>query len=137
MLAHKLSFSSDYDESFFQELPASAAVFVLRGDGEPYVSKTANLRRRLQRILGPPTERSKRLNLRSVVRDIEFTATGSEFESQILLYRLLRDAFPKTYSARLRLRPAPLVKLQLENAYPRASVRTGAARPVAAQPLLT
>ena len=124
MLAHKLSFSSDYDESFFQELPASAAVFVLRGDGEPYVSKTANLRRRLQRILGPPTERSKRLNLRSVVRDIEFTATGSEFESQILLYRLLRDAFPKTYSARLRLRPAPVVKLHLENQYPRASVTT-------------
>jgi excinuclease UvrABC nuclease subunit len=97
---------------------------VLRGDGEPYVSKTANLRRRLLRLLGPPTEHSKRLNLRDRVREIEYTLTGSDFESQILLYRLLRGTFPKTYAARLKLRPAPLVKLHLENDYPRASVTT-------------
>src|SRR5207249_7720491 len=122
--AQKLSFGADQDESFFEKLPAAPAVFVLRGQGEPYVSKTANLRRRLQRLLGFPKEQSKRLNLRNVVREIEFTATGSEFESQVLLYRLLRQTFPKTYSARLRLRPAPLVKLHLENDYPRASVTT-------------
>src|SRR5206468_8260292 len=124
VLAHKLSFSPEHGESFFQELPAAAAVFLLRGQGEPYISKTANLRHRLQRILGFPKEQSKRLNLRNVVREIEFTATGSELESQVLLYRLLRQTFPKTYSARLRLRPAPLVKLHLENDYPRASVAT-------------
>src|SRR5207253_7564539 len=76
------------------------------------------------RLLGPPIEHSKRLNLRDRVHAIEFTLTGSEFESQFLLYRVLREAFPKTYSARLRLRPAPLVKLHLENQYPRASVTT-------------
>jgi excinuclease ABC subunit C len=124
VLAHNLTFSPDCDESFFQQLPASAAVFALGGDGEPYVSKTANLRRRLLRLLGPPTEHSKRLNLRDRVRDIEYTLTGSDFESQILLYRLLRGTFPKTYAARLKLRPAPLVKLHLENDYPRASVTT-------------
>ncbi len=124
MLAHKLTFSPECDEDFFQQLPASAAVFVLRGDGEPYVSKTANLRRRLLRLLGPPTEHSKRLNLRDRVREIDFTLTGSDFESQVVLYRLLRKEFPKTYSARLKLRPAPLVKLHLENEFPRASVTT-------------
>jgi excinuclease ABC subunit C len=124
VLSRVLTSSPDLDESFFQELPAAAAAFLLRGQGEPYISKTANLRRRLQRILGFPKEQSKRLNLRNVVREIEFTATGSEFESQVLLYRLLRQTFPKTYSARLRLRPAPLVKLHLENDYPRASVAT-------------
>jgi len=124
VLAHTLTFTPDLNESFFQEIPAAAAVFVLRGDGEPYVSKTANLRRRLQRLLRPPTELSKRLNLRDRVRQIEFTLTGSDFESQFLLYRLLRETFPKTYSARLRIRPAPLVKLHLENEYPRASVTT-------------
>jgi excinuclease ABC subunit C len=124
VLARTLTFSPDQDESFFQGLPAAAAVFSLRGEGEPYVSKTANLRRRLQRLLGPPVEHSKRLNLRDRVREIEFTPTGSDFESQFLLYRLLREAFPKTYSARLRLRPAPLVKLHLQNEYPRASVTT-------------
>ncbi len=124
MLTRVLSFSPATDESFFHELPASAAVFLLRGEGEPYVSKTANLRRRMLRLLGRPVEQSKRLNLRDRVREIEFTLTGSDFESQLLLYRLLREHFPKTYSARLRLRPAPLVKLHLENEYPRASVTT-------------
>src|SRR3954466_13315862 len=41
-----------------------------------------------------------------------------------LLYRVLRESIPKTYSNRLRFRFAPLVKLHLENEYPRASVTT-------------
>ena len=122
MLAHSAAFSPDHDEAFFAALPAASAVFLLRGDGEPYVSKSANLRRRLTRLLGPPREHSKRLNLRDRVHEIEFTATGSDFESQFLLYQLLRQTFPQTYSARLRLRFAPLIKLHLENEYPRASV---------------
>lgn len=133
MLAHKLTFSPELDAEFFGELPAAPAVFLLRGssghgvlgsEGEPYVSKTANLRRRLERLLSAPAEKSKRLNLRDRVGEIEFTPTGSDFESQFLLYRVLRETFPKTYAARLRLRPAPLIKLHLENEYPRASVTT-------------
>jgi excinuclease ABC subunit C len=102
-------------------------VFLLRGDdpqSEPYVSKTANLRRRLQRLLGAPAERSKKLNLRDRVRWIEYSPTGSDFESGFLLYRLLRSTFPRTHSNRLRLRFAPLVKLHLENEFPRASITT-------------
>ena len=128
MLARALTFSANCEDNFFEEILAAPAVFLLRGEGEPYVSKTANLRRRLQRLLGKPAEQSKRLNLRERVREIEFTLTGSDFESQFLLYRLLREAFPKTYSTRLRLRPAPLVKLHLENEYPRASVTTRSGR---------
>lgn len=124
MEALTIPFSPDQDQDFFQKIPASPAVFILRGDGEPYVSKTANLRRRLQRLLCPPVTQTKRLNLRTQVREVEFTLVGSDFESQLLLYRTLRELFPKTYAARLRLRPAPLVKLHLENAYPRASVTT-------------
>jgi excinuclease ABC subunit C len=124
VLSCTLTFSPEQNESFFQELPAAPAVFLLRGDGDPYVSKTANLRRRLQRLLGPPAEQSRRLNLRGRVHEIEFTPTGSDFESQFLLYQVLREAFPATYAARLRLRPAPLVKLHLANEYPRASVTT-------------
>ena len=124
MLARTLTFSPHQEEGFFQELPEAAAVFLLSGEGEPYISKTANLRRRMQRLLGRPAERSRRLNLRDRVGSIEFTLSGSEFESQFLLYSVLRETFPKTYAARLRLRPAPLVKLHLENEYPRASVTT-------------
>ncbi len=124
MLTERLEFIPDRDAEVFAAVPAAPAVFLLRGDdpqAEPYVSKTANLRRRLQRLLGPP-EQTRRLNLRDRVRSIEYTATGSDFESGFLLYRVLRGAFPKTYSDRLRLRFAPLIKLHLENEYPRASV---------------
>jgi hypothetical protein len=47
--------------------------------------------------------------LRDRVHEVEFTATGSDFESQFVLYQLLRTTFPQTYSARLRLRFAPLI----------------------------
>src|SRR5207253_10754606 len=79
---------------------------------------------RLQRLLGIPTEQSKRLNLRDRVRGIEYSPTGSDFESGFLLYKLLRATFPQTYASRLRLRPSPVVKLHLENEYPRASITT-------------
>lgn len=127
MLTERLEFSPEQDAEVLGAIPAAPAVFLLRGQdpqAEPYVSKTANLKRRLQRLLGPVEERTKKLNLRDRVRTIEYTPTGSDFESGFLLYKALRAAFPKTYSNRLRFRFAPLVKLHLENEYPRASVTT-------------
>jgi excinuclease ABC subunit C len=127
VLTHRIEFVPARDAEVWDRAPAAPAVFLLRGDdpqSEPYASKTANLRRRLQRLLGPPTEHSKKLNLRDRVRWIEYSPTGSDFESGFLLYGLLRSTFPKTYSNRLRLRFAPLVKLHLENEFPRASITT-------------
>jgi len=109
------------------QFPAAPAVFELRGaseQAEAYVSKTANLRRRLQRLLAPPEAQSKRLNLRERVARIEYHRTGSAFESTWLLYRALRKAFPESYQRRLRLRAAPVVRFNLENEYPRAYVTT-------------
>ena len=126
MLIERLEFIPDRDAEVFASAPAAPAVFLLRSDdpqAEPYVSKTANLRRRLQRLLGPP-EQTRRLNLRDRVRSIEYTATGSDFESGFLLYRVLRSSFPNTYTDRLRMRFAPLLKLHMENEYPRASITT-------------
>jgi excinuclease UvrABC nuclease subunit len=127
VLTERLEFTSERDAEIFAAAPAGPAVFLLRGadaQTQPYVSKTANLRRRLQRLLGPVEERTKKLNLREQVCLIEYAATGSDFESGFLLYTVLRAAFPKTYSDRLRFRFAPLVKLHLENEYPRASITT-------------
>ncbi len=127
MLTERLEFLPERDTEIFAAAPAGPAVFLLRGAdplAEPYVSKTANLRRRLHRLLGPVEERTKKLNLRDRVRWLEFSATGSDFESGFLLYRALREAFPKTYQRRLRFRFAPLVKLHIENQYPRASITT-------------
>ena len=127
MLRERLQFRPDDDAQLFSSVPAAPAVFLLRPTdpaADPYVSKTANLRRRLQRLLSPPEERTKRLNLRDRVAAIEYSLTGSDFESGFLLYQLLRSVFPKTYESRLRLRFAPLVKMHLENEFPRASITT-------------
>jgi excinuclease UvrABC nuclease subunit len=130
VLTERIEFQPERDIDIFSTVAAAPAVFLLRGEdanSEPYVSKTANLRRRLQRLLSAPPlstpeVRTKRLNLRDRVRWIEYTLTGSDFESGFVLYKILRAAFPKTYSNRLRLRFAPLVKLHLENEFPRASI---------------
>jgi excinuclease ABC subunit C len=127
VLARSIEFAPEHDAEVFAAVPAAPAVFLLRGEdvqAEPYVSKTANLRRRLQRLLGRVEERTKKLNLRDRVRHIEYTSTGSDFESGFVLYQTLRATFPKSYGDRLRFRFAPLIKLHLENEYPRASVTT-------------
>jgi excinuclease UvrABC nuclease subunit len=127
VLTEGLEFAPERDAEVFAAVPAAPAVFLLRGadaQAEPYVTKTANLRRRLQRLLGPVEERTKKLNLRDRVRMIEYAPTGSDFESGFLLYGVLRATFPRTYQDRLRFRFAPLVKLHLENEYPRASITT-------------
>jgi excinuclease UvrABC nuclease subunit len=123
--SQRLEFVTERDSELFAAVPASAAVFLLLGpedSGEPYVSKTSNLRRRLQRLLGASEGQSRKLNLRDRVRWIEWTPTGSDFEASFLLYKILRREFPRTYDKRLRLRFAPLVKLILDNPYPRATI---------------
>ncbi|HEY4843543.1 MAG TPA: hypothetical protein VIH78_16360 [Terriglobales bacterium] len=125
MLTERIEFRPESDAEIFSAVAAAPAVFLLRGqdaNSEPYASKTANLRRRLQRLLSAPETHTKRLNLRDRVRSIEYTLTGSDFESGFVLHQTLRAVFPKTYSNRLRLRFAPLVKLHLENEFPRASI---------------
>jgi excinuclease ABC subunit C len=125
VLTERIEFLPESGAEILDAVPAAPAVFLLRGENlqaEPYVSKTANLRRRLHRLLDPAGERTKRLNLREWVRSVEFRPTGSDFESGFVLYTMLRQVFPKTYQSRLRLRFAPFVKLHFENEYPRASV---------------
>jgi excinuclease UvrABC nuclease subunit len=130
VLSSTVEFSPERDAEILAGIPAAPAVFLLRGDdaAEPYASKTANLKRRLLRLLAPPEDRSRKLNLRQTARRIEYTLTGSDFESRLLLYRTLRAVFPQTYRKRLRLRPAPLVRLNLDNPWARAYVTRRIAR---------
>jgi len=78
--------------------------------------------RRLVRLLGQPDESARRLSLRERCRSIEYSLSGSDFESGFLLYKTLRAVFPQAYRDRLKLRFAPLIKLNLENPYPRAYI---------------
>src|SRR5581483_10374162 len=76
VFSHRLAFSLENDAEIFAAVPAAPAVFLLRAEdpqAEPYVSKTANLRRRLVRLLGQFNDRTKKLTLRERARWIEYT----------------------------------------------------------------
>ena len=123
MLDQSIPFAPELSDQILSELPEKPAVFALRGgnpDAEPYLNKTANLRKRLERLLSPASADSKRLNLRDSTRSIEYGLTGSEFENRILLYREMRREFPRSYRKRMKLTPPALVKIGWENEYPRA-----------------
>lgn len=120
-----MRFVAEKSEEILAQIPAKAGIFLLRGrdsEAEPYVSKAADIRRRLKRLLAPPEAQSKRLNLRERVAEIEYTVTGSDFESKLLLYRTLRQLFPESYRRRIKLSSPALAKINWENAYPRAYV---------------
>ena len=89
---------------------------------EPFLIRTQNLQRRLQRLLGPVDPASKRLNLRDFARGIRYRLTGSPFEQIFTYYQLAKDRFPKRYRDLTRLRPAAVLKVNLRNAYPRCYV---------------
>src|SRR5437763_5658423 len=100
MWQQSIPFTPDTSAETLANLPETAAVFLLSSDelnAEPYISKAANLRRRLERLLSAAPPNSKRLNLRERTRRIEYTQTGSDFENRLLVYKALREHFPRSY----------------------------------------
>ena len=120
-----LEFHPDDDEEFFSLLPAKPAVCLIvsrEATAEPYLIRTADLHRRLQRLLGPRDPASKRLNLREFAHMVRYRETGSAFEQALTYYHHAKQIFPKRYRDLIRLRPAPVLKINLRNAYPRCFV---------------
>ncbi len=116
-------------DAALEALPNSPAVFVLwPAEGEPYVSKSALLRRRLLRLLKEREKPSRLLNLRHTVKRIEYRLTGSALESAALLYELTRRYHPERYLDLLKLRMPPYVKVVLNNQFPRSQITTHLAR---------
>jgi len=128
---HKVEFRPEDAAAILLGVPAAPGVFALRGEregDEPYMVRGADLRRRLRRLLAPPEEvdeagrpvLSKRLNLRERVRWIEWTRTGSEFESSLVLYCAMREAFgPEAARKRLRLHPPYFLRVTMGHEHPR------------------
>jgi len=124
-------------EDFFPALPAQPAVCLIQPreeKAEPFLIRTQNLQRRLERLLGPPDPASKRLNLRDFASRIRYRLTGSRFEQTLVFYQQARRLFPKRYRNLMRLRPPTVLKVNLRNAYPRCYVTRrieldGAGRP--------
>ncbi len=121
----ELAFHTEEDAEFFSLLPAGSAVCLIEPreeNAEPYLIRTADLHRRLLRLLGPPDPTSKRLNLREYARAVRYRETGSPFEQSLSYYRHARQFFPKRYRDMMRLRPPSVLKVNLRNAYPRCYV---------------
>ena len=117
-------FRPNLDAEFFAALPPLPAVFLVEPRAEfagakPYLLRSANLRQRLQRLLGPPDPSSKRLNLREFVGRVRYRTVGSPFELSFLHWQHARRIWPTTYRERARLRPPAVLKVSLSNAYPR------------------
>jgi excinuclease UvrABC nuclease subunit len=112
-------------DSAIEALPNAPAVFLLWAEsGEPYLSKTTLLRRRLLRLLKEREKPSRLLNLRHTVRRIEYQYTASGLEASVLFYEQARRHFPETYLKLMKLRMPPYVKLILNNEFPRTQVTT-------------
>lgn len=120
-----LEFDAARADTFFAALPQHSAVCLIEpraGGAEPLLLRTANLQRRMQRLLGPPDPASKRLNLREFARGIRYRLSGSPFEQTLAYYDNAKLYFPRRYRGMARLRPAALLKVNLRNAYPRCYV---------------
>jgi len=112
-------------DAAIEALPASPAVFALwPREGDPYIAKTALLRRRLLRLLRERDRPSRLLSLRHTVRRIEYRLTASTFESSLELYALARRCFPETYLKLLKLRMPPYLRIVLSNEFPRSLITT-------------
>jgi excinuclease ABC subunit C len=124
-LDFSLAFDAAADEEFFSALPSKAAVCLVElndSNAEPLLIRTQDLRRRLQRLLGPPDPTSKRLNLRGLARGVRYRAVGSTFEQSLTYYQHAKKLFPQRYRDLLRIRPPAVLKVSLRNAYPRCYV---------------
>jgi excinuclease ABC subunit C len=120
-----LQFDPTHAEEFFSALPPRAAVCLIElrdSAAEPLLIRTQDLRRRLERLLGPTDPASKRLNLRELARSARYRLTGSHFEQVFTHYQQAKQLFPKRYLKMLRLRPPAVLKVSLRNAYPRCYV---------------
>jgi excinuclease ABC subunit C len=131
LFTHRLTFLPENAEALLRDVPAAPGVFALRGSdpaSEPYLTRAADLRRRMRRLLAPPEALdehgnpvlSKRLNLRNRVRFIDYTRTGSDFESTLLLYKASREAFgAEEARRRLRLYPPYFLRITMSHPHPR------------------
>ena len=128
---HEVGFAPERAREILRGVPEAPGVFALYGHAEgdqPYVTRTANLRRRMARLVDPPEMLgadgapvlSKRLNLRERVAQAAWSVTGSEFESLLLLYRASAAIFGYAEARRrLKLRTPYFLRLTTEHAHPR------------------
>src|SRR5258708_1441084 len=111
--------------SDLESVPDRPAVFLLwASEGAPYLARTALLRRRLKRLISERDRISRVLNRRGVAERIEYWLTGSQLESSLVHLELAQRHFPEDWPRITRLRPPALLRLTLDNPFPRTMITT-------------
>ncbi|MFN0102329.1 MAG: hypothetical protein ACKV2U_09590 [Bryobacteraceae bacterium] len=106
-------------------LPDSPAVFLLTAaGGQPYLSKTAVLGRRVRRLLQADDKRRAALNLRGMVEHLAYWPTSSRLEAALVFYDLARQYHPENYLKLCNLRMPSYMRLLSRNDFPRTQVTT-------------
>jgi excinuclease ABC subunit C len=91
-------------------LPASAGIYrIVPLAGEPHISWSANLPRRISRLLR---------TFQTSVSHIDSWPTASRLDTVLLSYVVTRDSFPTDYLRRLRLRMPWFVRFSDSDAFP-------------------
>lgn len=112
-------------------VPDRPAVFLLwASQGQPYLARTALLRRRLRRLISDRDRVSRVLNLRGVAERIEYWITGSQLESSLLHLELAQRWYPDDWPRITRIRPPAFVRLTLDNPFPRTMITSRLGRGV-------
>lgn len=126
-----LAFDPASSREFCASLPAAPAIVRIEPRAEfsnsrAYLIRTGDLRRRMERLLGPRDANdpaaAKRLDLRGIARGIRYRLAGSPFELAFVHWQQARALDPENYRARLRMRSPALIKMTVANAYPRCLV---------------
>ena len=123
---HEIPFASDAAPELLRALPAAAGVVALFGHAatdRPFLMQSANLRRRVQRLLEPGEGQTKRLNLRTRVARVAWRTTHSELQALLLLHRAYTLVFGEEGARkRMRLSPPFTIRYAEENRFPRIYV---------------
>lgn len=123
---HEITFSAEAGADVLRAVPTEAGVVALFGHAatdRPFLMQSANLRRRVQRLLEPMEGQTKRLNLRTRVARIAWRSTHSDLQALLLLYRAQSLVFgAEGARTRMRLSPPFTVRYAVENRFPRIYV---------------
>lgn len=104
-------------------VPDAPAVFVIHlHEGEPYVSRTRLLRRRLRRLLAGGSIAGRALRLGELAAAVEYELAPSRLAALLRHFELLEQYSPGAAAARLRLRPPVFLKVLLSNPWPRTVI---------------
>jgi len=118
-------FETSHGAEFFASLPARPGVLLVemrQAGAEPYLVRTADLRRAAERLLGEAEQPPNRLNLRQVAARVRYRITGSKFEQTVTHYEQACAHFPGRYREIARIRPPAVLKVNLRSEYPRCYV---------------